>query len=134
MRVVFNKTTLDILYFDSLSLHDIEDGEGEIRVGVKPDDLDNYTVVKQENDQDGLVRYKLSRKSDSDITTQVNNNKWELVRQERAKLLSKTDWTQSNDSPLTDAKKTEWATYRQSLRDVTDQPDPFNITWPTEPN
>jgi len=38
-----------------------------------------------------------------------------------------------DDVPLTDEKKAEWETYRQELRDITDQPDPFNINWPTPP-
>jgi hypothetical protein len=29
--------------------------------------------------------------------------------------------------------KEVWAAYRQALRDVTLQPDPFNIVWPTPP-
>ena len=41
-----------------------------------------------------------------------------LVRQLRNQLLIGTDWTQVPDSPLTDAKKAEWATYRQQLRDM----------------
>jgi len=33
-------------------------------------------------------------------------------------LLTQSDWTQGNDSPLSSSKKTEWATYRQALRDI----------------
>lgn len=43
---------------------------------------------------------------------------WNAVRIERNTLLTESDWTQMSDSPLTDSKKTEWATYRQSLRDL----------------
>lgn len=43
---------------------------------------------------------------------------WIAVRIERNNLLSESDWTQMSDSPLSDGKKTEWATYRQSLRDL----------------
>jgi hypothetical protein len=61
----------------------------------------------------------------------------ELSAQERVKrdnFLSDSDWTQLPDSQLTDAKKTEWATYRQSLRDVPSQSSfPTTITWPTKP-
>ena len=39
------------------------------------------------------------------------------MRQWRNILLSQSDWTQAPDSPLTDNKKQEWATYRQALRD-----------------
>ena len=43
------------------------------------------------------------------------------------------------DSPLSDAKKEEWKTYRQALRDIpVTQPTPNsaleNISWPTEPS
>jgi len=29
--------------------------------------------------------------------------------------------------------KAAWATYRQELRDITTQSDPFNIIWPSKP-
>ena len=53
------------------------------------------------------------------------------VRAERKHLLQASDWTQLPDVPL--ATKEAWAAYRQALRDVTLQPDPFNIVWPTPP-
>lgn len=37
----------------------------------------------------------------------------------RNRKLKNSDWTQANDSPLSDVKKKEWATYRQALRDLT---------------
>lgn len=58
---------------------------------------------------------------------------WMIVRMSRNMLLAKSDWTIGNDSPLSDEKKAEWASYRQALRDITTQTDPFNITWPTKP-
>ena len=36
----------------------------------------------------------------------------------RNKKLAKCDWTQAPDSPLSEEKKKEWATYRQALRDL----------------
>ena len=32
------------------------------------------------------------------------------------------------------AVPTDWTTYRQALRDITEQADPFDITWPTKPD
>ena len=56
------------------------------------------------------------------------------VRAERDKKLTDTDWTQMADSPLASDKKTEWATYRQSLRDLpTASGFPHTMTWPEEP-
>ena len=40
------------------------------------------------------------------------------VKNYRNAQLSWSDWTQGNDSPLSSSKKTEWATYRQALRDL----------------
>ena len=55
----------------------------------------------------------------------------EEVRIKRNFLLTSCDWTQGTDCQLSTAKKSEWATYRQELRDVpASYPD---ITWPTEP-
>lgn len=54
------------------------------------------------------------------------------VRTERNTRLTACDWTQLPDVTL--ATKSDWATYRQALRDITAQPGfPINVTWPTEP-
>ena len=47
-------------------------------------------------------------------------------RETRNELLAASDWTQGNDSPLTDEAKTSWATYRSSLRSL-----PEHENWPT---
>lgn len=56
---------------------------------------------------------------------------WSAVRSRRDQLLQGSDWTQLPDVPL--ATKEAWAAYRQALRDITEQPDPFNIVWPEPP-
>ena len=65
------------------------------------------------------------------VDTRTNDTQWALVRDERNQKLQASDWTQMPD--VTIPNKTEWATYRQELRDVTNQPDPFSIVWPTPP-
>lgn len=52
---------------------------------------------------------------------------WVIIRVERNRLLSDCDWTQLPDAPVDAAV---WATYRQELRDITEQPNPFSIVWP----
>lgn len=72
---------------------------------------------------------------DADETT-LNKRKeikWDEIRVERNTLLTNSDWTQFQDSPITGSKLTEWQTYRQSLRDITNQENPYNITWPIKP-
>ena len=64
-------------------------------------------------------------------------DEWTNIRTERDKLLVESDWTQGNDTPLTDANVAKWKTYRTSLRDLpSDQSSKTkysDITWPTKP-
>lgn len=74
--------------------------------------------------------------SDADTET-INKRreiKWSEVRSGRDSLLSESDWTQFNDSPISGSTLTDWQTYRQSLRDITNQSDPYDITWPNIPS
>jgi len=62
-----------------------------------------------------------------------DTEQWAVVRAQRDGKLLSCDWTQLADVPLTEPKKEAWQTYRQALRDITTQSDPFNISWPTPP-
>jgi hypothetical protein len=67
------------------------------------------------------------------------------LRSLRNTELFNCDWTQANDSPLTDAKKAEWATYREALRNFPNTVDLSdieydedlrvikNVPWPAKP-
>ena len=71
----------------------------------------------------------------TDEKTSKDNTEWKGIRAVRNDKLKFSDWTQLSDSPLSNEKKTEWQTYRQNLRQLPQtQTDPYNITWPTEPN
>jgi hypothetical protein len=65
------------------------------------------------------------------VDIRTPDSEWVSVRSERDRRLQASDWTQLPDVPL--ATKDAWAAYRQALRDITEQPDPFNITWPAVP-
>ena len=71
--------------------------------------------------------------SSEDIETR-KNEKWEEVRDIRDNLLTQSDWTQFQDSPITGSLLTDWQTYRQGLRDITSQENPYSLTWPTKPS
>ena len=62
---------------------------------------------------------------------------WINIRAERNRLLTASDWTQSADSPLSSAKKTEWKNYRTKLRtlpvDQSSVETEVAITWPLKP-
>lgn len=53
------------------------------------------------------------------------------IREDRTQRLASCDWTQLPDAPVDAA---EWATYRQSLRDISDQAGfPWEVAWPLVP-
>ena len=55
---------------------------------------------------------------------------WANIRARRNKMLAECDWTQLPDAPV---DRAAWAIYRQALRDITNQPDVFAVSWPTAP-
>jgi len=64
-------------------------------------------------------------------TTTINMDD---IRSTRNQLLAACDWTQMPDNGLSDARRAEWAAYRQALRDITNNVDINNVTWPQQPN
>ena len=72
----------------------------------------------------------------------TNFSKWPgittYVRLTRNELLAACDWTQGADSPLSDAEKAQWATYRQALRDImsgiAEETELDDVVWPTAPS
>jgi hypothetical protein len=112
-------------------------------------DFNVYSVIQVENGgdytkdyvegtptQSGSVYVQNWTESDAsseDIETR-KNEKWEEVRDIRDNLLAQSDWTQFQDSPITGSALTDWQTYRQGLRDITTQDNPYSLTWPTKPS
>jgi hypothetical protein len=59
---------------------------------------------------------------------------WQNIKTLRNDALSQTDFIFLLDAiPVTDECKQAFIKYRQLLRDITLQPDPYNITWPVIP-
>lgn len=84
-------------------------------------------------DVDGVVRniYNVREFTQEELVDK-------FIRARRSYLLVECDWTQTIDAPLSDAKKAEWAAYRQALRDLpTQYPDvqqESDVVWPTKPS
>lgn len=57
------------------------------------------------------------------------------ARAQRNQLLETSDWTDTLSAQTRlGPKYAEWQSYRQALRDITDQPGfPLDIVWPTPP-
>ena len=79
--------------------------------------------------EDGKLEYSKTE-DEQDL-----EEKTAFFRAARNAKLAETDWTQSNDSPLSASVKTDYQQYRQILRDMPQQSDfdPLNPAWPTLP-
>jgi hypothetical protein len=99
--------------------------------------VENYVardMFQDTTDEDGVTTTKAEH--EAAYQAGLDAKVAEGHRTTRDKLLADTDWTQMNDSPLTNEAKTAWATYRQELRDLTDLdswPNLADEDWPVEP-
>ena len=94
---------------------------------------------KDEDGEDVATTYIQSHLIGDDTAKdkRILDTEWTDIRRQRDRLLTESDWTQANDSPLSDADVAKWKTYRTSLRDLpSDQSSKTkysDITWPTKP-
>jgi hypothetical protein len=89
-----------------------------------------------------------TRPTDAEIQTEIDRVVSEypmtLLREERNRLLSKSDWRVTMATETGTSLSNEWKTYRQALRDLpassTPKLDSYNeldltsVSWPTEPS
>ena len=104
--------------------------------GSESDALLNGSIIEGEysSDEYNIIDGQPVRKSQTDIEKVIDNRAWTEFRKRRDGYLFDSDWTQSLDSPLSDSKKLEWATYRQNLRDLPSTvTDPLNVNYPEKP-
>lgn len=61
--------------------------------------------------------------------------RWLRVRARRNQLLSESDICVMPDrwDAMSSTQRAAWASYRQTLRDITAEPDPYAIVWPAPP-
>lgn len=89
----------------------------------------SYLVVED----DAVVEYQTRRQKTQDELDNEIKAAWDDIRTRRTILLLDSDWTQLSDSPLSVELKEQWMIYRQELRDITNQSNPFDVVWPIEP-
>ena len=112
-----------------------------VRDGVEKDASGNWVekyvardMFSDTTDEDGVkttkAQHKAAYQAGLDATAAEGH------RTTRNKLLADSDWTQVNDSPLSNEVKTAWATYRQELRGLSDAdawPNLADDDWPVSP-
>ena len=141
---VWKAATLDALDLDPVlrsPAATVGDYQVSVRDGVVQDAngnwVENYVArdtFQDTTDEDGVTTTKAEH--EAAYQAGLDAKVAEGHRTTRDKLLADTDWTQMNDSPLTNEAKTAWATYRQELRDLTDSdawPNLADEDWPVEP-
>jgi hypothetical protein len=108
-----------------------QEGKIDITDEEIPSELDE-TNLHEYRYVDGVIRKALDSEIE-ELDFDIEEYK-DCIRTERSKLLSESDWTQGQDTPLSETKRLEWATYRQELRDILEQDMDFkNPTWPEPP-
>jgi hypothetical protein len=86
-------------------------------------------------DNNNIARYKWTiTPKTGDALRLAFQDKWVEIRTLRDRLLSQSDYTQLPDSNISIETRQAWTNYRQQLRDLTLQEDPFQLVWPTDPN
>ncbi len=141
---VWKAATLDALDLDPVlrsPAATVGDYQTSVRDGVVQDAngnwVENYVardMFQDTTDEDGVTTTKAEH--EAAYQAGLDAKVAEGHRTTRNKLLADTDWTQMNDSPLTNEEKTAWATYRQELRDMSDLDTWPNIAdddWPVAP-
>ena len=141
---VWKAATLDALDLDPVlrsPAATVGDYQVSVRDGVEQnangDWVERYVardMFQDTTDEDGVTTTKAEH--EAAYQAGLDAKVAEGHRTTRNKLLADSDWTQMNDSPLTNEAKTAWATYRQELRDMSDLASWPNIAdddWPVAP-
>ena len=104
------------------------------KFNVEQYDDNTPTIVWDESNSDAQPTQS---EIDAEIVKVIAGMPMQLLRVERNRKLSLTDWSQGGDVPV--GIKTAYQDYRQSLRDLPASQTPAdnelsNITWPTKPS
>jgi len=111
-----------------------------VRDGVEQNDngdwVERYVArdMFADTTEDGVTTTKAEHEAAYQSTLDARTA--EGHRTTRNKLLVDSDWTQMNDSPLSNENKTAWATYRNELRNLPDDdawPNLSDEDWPVQP-
>jgi len=83
--------------------------------------------------QDGFAyTIQVAPKTEEELTADRESKSAE-VRKQRDELLASSDWRVIKAMEQGVQLESEWATYRQALRDITSQPEFPNVEFPVEP-
>lgn len=90
------------------------------------------TFVYEVRNDTVYMNWTVTTKTGEELAV-ATEQKWNQIRGDRRNRLEQSDYTQIADVPLTPEVKAIWTAYRQKLRDITTQSDPFTLVWPVQP-
>lgn len=122
----------DIVFFDNIQeLEPTEDGEKRYSFDIyrlTTNDREGLESELNENEEKYQAWLELAKKTEYD---KLANE----IRSKRDELLNSTDWTQMQDTSLSEEKQRKYQVYRQALRDITSQAGfPYDVEFPTLEN
>lgn len=111
--------------------------DGYVSINDVPRPLVNYTQNVTEGtpilvEGEWTRNWVVSDATPDQIQSRIERQ-WAEIRVGRNARLLNSDYTQLPDVPLNADQVEAWRIYRQQVRDITEQPDPFAIQWPVPP-
>lgn len=70
---------------------------------------------------------------DTRTQEEIVQQQWDLIKRQQKQILNNTDWLVIRAIDTNTTIPADWQQYRQQIRDITNQQDPFNIQWPVPP-
>jgi hypothetical protein len=141
---ILTEEGLVLSYYEYLA-EGIESSETTILLEDKPENLSSFLKSYYKNNEFKELPEKPSNYHIWNLETEqwqepenyqqlLFNEAASKVKQERQRLLTATDWTDTVSASTRLENYNAWQLYRQHLRDITTQEGyPFNISWPTQP-
>lgn len=116
-------------------------------VALRPDNPDWYSWAKEDSDGNTLLNSErmtfehaysntegVTKPTQAEFDAKVSELKLQDLRAERNNKLAETDWVVTMHKELGTNIPAAWKTYRQALRDITDNySDLDTVVWPTKP-
>ena len=93
-----------------------------------------YYASKRDSEIEGVQSHFVGQDDTKDA--RILADKWANIRTRRNRELTESDWVvvKAKEEHPNTSIDSNWMDYRTALRDITDQSDPDNITWPTKPS
>lgn len=81
--------------------------------------------------ENGLIPYTAEEEAEADA--ELISAAWMVARARRNALLAESDHVTLRAYSRGEPVPEQWAAYMQALRDITNQPNPLALAWPTKP-